>query len=98
MKFPDNCLHFRLELVNEFTKIVPSAFGLFIGHHHFFSGVKSVLLKIFFCFVWYSGYSLIWVLPLCRKTGSVFYIRSRPGNFLLFNGRSTRGVVVNVMV
>ena len=32
-KFPDKCLGFRLELVDEFTKIVQSAFGLFIGHH-----------------------------------------------------------------
>ena len=31
--FSDKCLSFRLELVDEFPKIVPSAFGLFIGHH-----------------------------------------------------------------
>ena len=31
--FPDMCLGFRLELVDEFTKIVPSDFGPFLGHH-----------------------------------------------------------------
>ena len=29
----DKCLSFRLELVDEFPKIVPSAFVPFIGHH-----------------------------------------------------------------
>ena len=33
IKFPDKCLGFRLELVDEFTKIVLSAFRPFIGHH-----------------------------------------------------------------
>ena len=28
------CLAFRLELVDEFTKVVPSALESFIGHHH----------------------------------------------------------------
>ena len=28
--FPDKCLGFRLELVDEFTKIVLSTFGLFL--------------------------------------------------------------------
>ena len=32
LKFSHKCLGFRLELVDEFTKIVPDAFGPFIGH------------------------------------------------------------------
>ena len=32
-KFSDKCLSFRLELVDEFPKIVPSAFEPFIGHN-----------------------------------------------------------------
>ena len=41
--FPDKCLGFREELVDEFTKIVPSAFGPFIGHHQgLLSCVKNV--------------------------------------------------------
>ena len=31
--FSDRCLSFRLELVDEFPKIVPIAFRPFIGHH-----------------------------------------------------------------
>ena len=35
--------------MDEFTKIVPSAFGLFIGHHQgLFACVKSFFLNIFF--------------------------------------------------
>ena len=30
--FPDKCFGFRLELVDEFTEIVPRAFGHFISH------------------------------------------------------------------
>ena len=30
---PDKCFDFRLGLADEFTEIVPSAFGPFIGHH-----------------------------------------------------------------
>ena len=33
LKFPDKCLGFRLKLEDEFTKIVPSSFGPFIGHN-----------------------------------------------------------------
>ena len=51
-KFPNKCLGFRLELVDEFTKIVPSAFGPFIGYHQgSLACIKSVfkeLLKEFF--------------------------------------------------
>ncbi len=32
-KSSDKCFSFRLELVDEFPKIVQSAFGPFIGHH-----------------------------------------------------------------
>ena len=32
-KFSDKSLSYRLELVDEFPKIVPSTFGPFIGHH-----------------------------------------------------------------
>ena len=32
-KFPDKCIGFSLEFVDEFTKIVPRSFGPFIGHH-----------------------------------------------------------------
>ena len=32
-KFSDKCLSLRSELVDEFPKIVPNAFGPFIGHH-----------------------------------------------------------------
>ena len=35
-KFPDKRLGFRLKLVDEFTKIVPSAFEPFIGNHSLF--------------------------------------------------------------
>ena len=39
-------LGFRLEFTDEFTKIVPSAFGPFIGHHQgFLACVKSVVFK-----------------------------------------------------
>ena len=42
-KFPEKCLGFSLELMDEFTKIIPSAFGPFIGHHQgFLSCAKSV--------------------------------------------------------
>ena len=40
----DKCLGFRLELVDEFTKIVLSAFRPFIGHHQEFACVKSIFL------------------------------------------------------
>ena len=46
--FPDKRLGFRLELVNEFSKIVQRAFGPFIGHHQgMLAYVKSVNLKSF---------------------------------------------------
>ena len=56
-----------LELVDEFTEIVPSAYGPFIGHHQgLFANVKIVFKK-FFKFLlhilvhWPSGYSVyIW--------------------------------------
>ena len=49
--FPDKCLGFRLELVDEFIKIVPRAFGPFIGHHQeLFECVKSVFKKVL-CFL-----------------------------------------------
>ena len=32
-KFPNQCLDFWFELVNEFTKFVPSALGSFVDHH-----------------------------------------------------------------
>ena len=39
----DKCLGFRLELVDESTKIVPDTFGPFIGHHQgLLACVKSV--------------------------------------------------------
>ena len=41
-KFPDKCLGFRLELVDEFTEIVPSAFGS--------SGIVCKCKDIFFIF------------------------------------------------
>ena len=48
------CLGFRLKLVDEFTKIVPSAFRPFIGYNQgLLVGVKSVFmgfLKDFFSF------------------------------------------------
>ena len=31
--FPDNSFGFRLELADEYTEIVPSVFGRFIGYH-----------------------------------------------------------------
>ena len=41
--FPDKCLGFRLELLDEFTKIVPSAFKPFIGHYQgLLACIKSV--------------------------------------------------------
>ena len=40
-KFPEKCFAFMLELVDEFTEIVSSAFGPFIGHHQgLFASVK----------------------------------------------------------
>ena len=46
--FQRSVFGFRLELVNEFIKIVPSAFGTFIGHHQeLLACVKSVFLKSF---------------------------------------------------
>ena len=44
--FPERCLGFRLELVDEFTKIVPSAFGHFIGHHQGLFASENDLNKI----------------------------------------------------
>ena len=45
LSFPDKCFGFRLELVDELTEIVPSAFGPFIGHHQrMFASIKIVLL------------------------------------------------------
>ena len=47
-KFPDKCFGFRLVLGNEFTKIVPSAFGSFIGHHQgLFASVRIFFLSFF---------------------------------------------------
>ena len=44
----DKCLAFRLELMDELTKIVPSAFGPFMGHHQgLLACVKSVFKRIF---------------------------------------------------
>ena len=52
-KCPDKCLGFRFELVDEFTKIVPSAFGPFIGQHQrSLACVKSVFKE----FSQYSGF------------------------------------------
>ena len=46
--FTDKCLGFRLELVDEFTKIVQSAFGPFISHHQGLTAcVKSVFKEYF---------------------------------------------------
>ena len=49
--FPDKRLGFRLELVDEFTKIAPSAFGSFIGHHQ---GLLACIkcFRVFFLRVW----------------------------------------------
>ena len=46
-KFPDESLGFRLELVDEFTKIVSSAFGSFIGHHQ---GLLACMKCVFWSF------------------------------------------------
>ena len=44
--FPDKCLSFRLELVDDFPEIVPSAFGPFIGHYQgLFACVRCVVSK-----------------------------------------------------
>ena len=41
--FPGKNIGFRLELEDEFTKIIPSTFELFIGHHQVLFGcVKSI--------------------------------------------------------
>ena len=46
--FPDMCFGFRLEFVDEFTEIVPSTFGPFIGHHQgLFASTKIVFFKSF---------------------------------------------------
>ena len=45
-KFPDKCFGFRLELVDEFTEFVSSAFRPFIGHHQrMFARVNSVFYE-----------------------------------------------------
>ena len=42
------CLGFRLELVDEFTKIVPTAFGPFIGPHQgLLACIKIVFERVF---------------------------------------------------
>ena len=42
-KFPDKCFGFKLELLDEFIKIVSSAFGPFVSHYQgLFACVKSV--------------------------------------------------------
>ena len=46
IKFLDKCLGFRLELVDEVTKIVPSFFGPFIGHHQFQPETKTLIRKL----------------------------------------------------
>ena len=44
--FPE--IGFRLELVDEFTKVIPSSFGPFIGHHQgLLACVKSIFFKEF---------------------------------------------------
>ena len=40
IKVPDKCCDFRLELVDEFTKIVPNNFESFIGHHQELLGCR----------------------------------------------------------
>ena len=43
LKVPDKRCDFRLELLNEFNKIVPSPFRHFIGHHQrLFVSVKII--------------------------------------------------------
>ena len=47
-KFPGKCHGFRLELVDEFTKIVPRTFRPIIGHYlGLLACIKSVFLRVF---------------------------------------------------
>ena len=41
--FSDKCLSFRLELVDEFPKILPSTFGPFIGNHQRLLALGTIL-------------------------------------------------------
>ena len=44
--FPENGFGFKLELVDELTEIIPSAFVPFIGNHQrLFASVKTVFEK-----------------------------------------------------
>ena len=46
-KFPDNCFGFRLGLVDEFTEIIPIAFGPIISYHQgLFASVK-IFFQVF---------------------------------------------------
>ena len=55
--FPDKCLGFRLELVDEFTKILPSDSGHFIGHsQRLLACIKNIFKRFFkdFFLVFYN--------------------------------------------
>ena len=56
-KDPDKCFGFKLELVDEFIEINPSAFEPFVGHHQgLFASVKIlffyIIVKITQTFCW----------------------------------------------
>ena len=51
--FSDKCIGFRLNLVNEFTNIVPSNFEDFIGHHQvLFACFKTVLYIYIYIYIY----------------------------------------------
>ena len=82
VKFPDKCLGFRFELVNELTKIVPSTFGPFIGHHlRLLACIKINFLRVFWK-EFFLGFYNITKLPKCRfgKTEMLMNIKNRTIN------------------
>ena len=64
-KFPDKCFGFRLELVDEFTEIVPSSFRPFIGHHQgLFHKCKERFFNFFKFFFFLTAKTLLKLILL----------------------------------
>ena len=66
IQFPDKCLRFRLESVDEFTNITLITFRPSFGHHRWLlTCVKSVYLKSFFKGVLVFFYNIIYDVNQC---------------------------------
>ena len=76
-KFPEKCFIFRLELVDEFTEIVPSTFEPFIGHHKVLFAI--FIIKVFRTIVFIFIVISTMFQPICPP--AFFRCLSNSGTF-----------------